>query len=179
MFSCWSRFHTFSPLGNFVYKNEVEFGWADTFRRAGGNFKTTSMSSAWILGAEEEHIMCWEERRWRVKGKKEGRRSGGAVRGCRISAGLQRRDKNSSSVTTRLVHWSERGRADNEVWTGSLLGTGFWILLHLLQRYCLIKGYKCQKWRKGVQRRGYSVLYSSEPTFSSHASQEKKQKRHK
>lgn len=47
--------------------------------------------------------------------KEPQKRRGGAVGGCRNSVGLQRRDKDTSSVTTRLVHWSERGRANNEV----------------------------------------------------------------
>lgn len=73
VFSCWSRFHTFSPLGNFCLQ-KWSWVWLSRYlRHAGGNFKTTSMSSALILGAEEEHIVCWEERRWRVKGKRRAR----------------------------------------------------------------------------------------------------------
>lgn len=43
---------------------------------------------------------------------KEGREKwrGGQERGSKNWAGLQWRDKSSSSVTTRLVHWSERER---------------------------------------------------------------------
>lgn len=55
------------------------------------------------------HLHQWEEGSGREE-KEGGERSGGVKRGTKNWVGLQRRDKSTSSVTTRLVHWSVRER---------------------------------------------------------------------